>query len=65
MTDPDPADEISQLFDVAGGEPDVLARLNSCVAELHAAQAAKTALRRFSPDQLRDALRRRSSRATS
>jgi len=58
----DPVEEIERLFEVAGTERAVLDRLDGCVADLHAAHQAKSALQRFSAAQLREALTRRSRR---
>jgi len=48
--------EIARLFDVAGREWDTVRRLDVCVAELHEVLAARSALHRFTADELRAAL---------
>jgi hypothetical protein len=48
--------EIARLFEVAGREGEAIRRLDGCVTELHEVQAAKTALQKLAPTQLRAAL---------
>lgn len=47
---------IARLLDVAAGEEAALRRLDGCVADLHAVQAAKSALKTFTAAELREAL---------
>ncbi|MEP7739821.1 hypothetical protein ABKW28_19435 [Nocardioides sp. 31GB23] len=48
--------EISHLFDIAGREGEVIAGLAGGMDDLRAVQAAKQALARLSPAEVRDAL---------
>lgn len=57
--------EVARLFDVAAREPEALQQLDGCVALLREVQAAKTALTRLSPDQLRAGLAQRRQILTS
>ena len=47
MAQVDPVEEIERLFELAGTERAVLDRLDGCVADLHAAHQAKSALQRL------------------
>lgn len=51
--------EVARLFDLAAREPEALQQLDRCVALLREVQAAKAALTRLSPDQLRAGLAQR------
>jgi hypothetical protein len=51
--------EIARLVEVAGREDDKMQHLDGCVAELHEALAAKTALHRITAAELRAALEHR------
>lgn len=57
--------EVARLFDLAAREPEAIRQLDGCVALLREVQAAKTALTRLSPDQLRAGLARRRQILTS
>jgi hypothetical protein len=48
--------EVARLMDVADDEDAVIQRLEADVAELRRVHAAKTALRAFTPSELREAL---------
>lgn len=54
--------EISQLFDLAGRENEVIGHLAGGMDQLRAVQAAKHALAKLTPDEVRTALAYRRSR---
>ena len=54
--------DVAELFDIAAGEKDAVQRLNGCVAQLTRAQAAKEALSRLTPAEVRQALEYRHRR---
>ena len=51
--------EVARLFDLTAREPEALGQLDGCVALLREVQAAKAALTRLSPAQLRAGLAHR------
>jgi hypothetical protein len=57
------AAEIARLMDVADGEDTAIEQLEADVAAIRRAHAAKTALRTFTPSELREALDLRRNRA--
>lgn len=53
------ADEIAELFEVAGREGEAIRQLGGCVALFDEVQRAKEALMRLSPAEVRAGLERR------
>ena len=57
--------ELAGLFEVVGGENDAIRRLDGCVADLRAVQAAKAVLSQCTSTELRAAIAFRSANAAS
>ena len=57
--------ELAGLFEVVSGENDAIRRLDGCVADLRAVQAAKAALSQCTSTELRAAIEFRSANAAS
>jgi hypothetical protein len=49
-------EDIAELFDVVGREPEAIRQLTGWVEELHSVQAAKQALSELTPAEVRAAL---------
>jgi hypothetical protein len=54
--------DVAALFEIAAGDKDAIQRLTGCVAQLTRAQAAKEALARLTPSEVRQGLEHRHPR---
>ena len=57
-------EEIAELFDVVGREPEAIRQLTGWIGELHDVQAAKLALAELTPAEVRAALEYRRGSAS-